>query len=198
MGLAKRLLGYMSAPFIGGRTEPTARWRDRDYSAASDSLDEDDFPTKFMPKTQTQQLVPWDIIREISPSGDTLFNREKGTVPLIPGRAVSAQTRLKNMNWEMPEAVWTQNPDGPAYTTRVPGLPQMVVNLPTQTQFTTQPEFLQPLTNLQIQNDISFIQQFRSMIFGQAQAQVVTQNQQEMFPSIFGTGDISVNLSGSE
>ena len=194
MGLGHRILGYVSAPFVGARTEPNNNWTFSDYSAASDSWEEDGKPFLDFPSARSQQIVPWDSIRDITQSGGTLFDREKGTVPLIPGRALSAQTRLKNMNWEMPEAVWTQNPDGAPYILQVPGLPQMIVNQPTLTAFTTQPEFLQPITNLQIQNDMSFLQQFRAAIFGQAFSQQAQQNSQSMFPSIFGNGQISVNL----
>lgn len=187
MGLAQRLLGYVSAPFVGARFD-----RD-DYKQAgfSASEDGDELPKSHFGYPVSQQMVPMERI--VNPFG-SLSDRSNGTYSLIPGRALSAQTRLKNMTWELPAAVWTENPEGPGYILRVPGLPHMVQSLTTVNNFTTQPEFLQPITNLQIQNDINWINQFRAAIFGtaaQQQIQQQTQNQQTMFPSIFG-GDISV------
>lgn len=194
MGLGKRILGYVSAPFVSARNDGN-RWIGSSYSAADDCFEENDYPTKYYVNAQGLPVVPMTRYLEIG-GGDTLANRQSGTYNLIPGRALSAQTRLKNMSWELPAANWTINPDGEPYILRVPGLPQTIYNLPTQTNFTTQPEFLQPITNLQIQNDMSWLQQFRAAIFGQATQQQTQQNAANMFPSIFGN-NISVDLGNT-
>lgn len=190
MSLGKRLLGYVSAPFVGARNEPGVHWNGIDYSSASDR---NDWNNHMEPRAKSLPIVPWGQTTDVYGS---LSDREKGTYNLIPGRALSAQTRLKNMTWELPSAVWTQNPDGAPYIVRVPGLPGQVINLPTQNAFTTQPEFLQPITNLQIQNDMNWLQQFRAAIFGQAFSQQTQQQSETMFPSVFGNGNITVNLNG--
>ena len=188
MSLGQRILGFVSAPFVGGRVEPVNDWNSRPYSAASDKYDENSLPSVVFGPAAPSPLVP---IQRLQEPGDLLSNRAYGTHTLIPGRALSAQTRLKNMTYELPADVWTQNVEGPAYILRVPALPQQVINLGTINQFTTQPEYLQPITNLQIQNDMSLINQFRSLVFGKAyqQAQQQTQqNAQTMFPFVFGDG----------
>lgn len=197
MGLGNRILGFVSAPFVGARNTPN-HYNQQGFSG---SCEHDDLPVTHFNAPQTAQLVPME--RMVNTVG-TLADRSSGTYTLIPGRALSAQTRLKNMSWELPSAVWTENPEGPAYIPRVPGLPNVVHNMPTINNFTTQPEFLQPITNLQIQNDINWLNQFRSAIFGAAAQKAqdqLSQNQQTMFPSIYGSSissDLGSLIGGAE
>lgn len=128
--------------------------------------------------------------------GNYLGERSSGTYTLIPGRPLSAQTRLKNQQYELPAAGWTRNPDGAPYLLRVPGIPGQQVYMGTVNSFTTQPEFLQPITNLQIQSADNVLSQIRSAIFGQAQQQQLQTNLSTMFPSIYGAQPVTVTLSG--
>lgn len=186
MGLGERILGFMSAPFAGERYDRDD-YKGNNHSGSQDANQERTGITVNFGAAQGQQLVPYEMIQV---PGDFISNRGFGTHPLIPGRALSAQTRMKNTQYELPADVWTENPEGPAYILRVPGLPGQVINLQTTTQFTSQPMYLQPLTNLEIQNEMSWIQQFRAAIFGNAQAEAAqAQQNQNMFPSIFSFGN---------
>lgn len=126
-------------------------------------------------------FVPYE---RINTSGDTIANRAQGIHRITPSRAISAQTRLKNLRYENPSAVWTINPEGPAYIPRVPGLPQQQVFMANINGFTTQPRFLSPLTNMQIQNQETWYNRLRMWVLGSA-----TDNGQSpaqiMFPSAF-------------
>lgn len=188
--LATRLLGYISAPFVGEKYDGSG-YTGTDFSGADDLREENEIPAIDFGAPSPQQMVPYE---RLDVPGDTISNRAYGTHTLIPGRALSAQFRMKNFVYELPSDVWTQNPEGPAYIVRVPGLPNTQLNLMNVNNFTTQPEFLQPITNLEIQNTIHWMDSFRAAIFGQAQQQVQS-NSQEMFPSIFG-GSLSANLTG--
>ena len=188
--LATRLLGYMTAPFVGDKYDGSG-YSGNQFSGADDLHEEREIPAIDFGSPTPQQMVPYEMLQV---PGDTLFNRAYGTHTLIPGRALSAQTRMKNYVYELPSDVWTQNPEGPAYILRVPGLPNTQINLVTLNNFTTQPEYLQPITNLQIQNTVHWMDSFRAAIFGEAQ-QRVQADSASMFPSIFG-GSLSVDLSG--
>lgn len=187
--LASRLLGYMTAPFVGEKYDGSG-YSGNQFSGADDLKEEREIPSMNFGPPSPSPMVPYD---RLDVPGDTIANRAYGTHTLIPGRALSAQTKLKNILYELPSEVWTQNPEGPAYIVRVPGLPNTQINLVTLNNFTTQPEFLQPITNLEIQNTLHWMDQFRAAIFGQAQQQV-QQDSSSMFPSIFG-GSLSVDFS---
>lgn len=166
MGLISDVLGWKSAPIVKD-------------SAAYNSPDA---PTMHFGRAKSLPLEPYF---QIPNPGDTLANRAYGTHTLIPGRPLSAQTRLKNMSYELPADSWTQNPDGAPYILRTPGLPGVVQAMPNVTQFTTQPEFLQPMVNLQIQNEMNFIQQFQAKILGNNPREMAQNDFQNMFPSVF-------------
>lgn len=183
MGIIRDILGYQSAPIVSERHENIG-YKGNYYSAADDDTDWDG---TFVNSSHaiSDRIVPHARIPD-GPDlpGNSLFERQAGSYNLIPGRAISAQTRLKNLPYELPAYGWTKNPEIDPFIPQVPGLPKQTINLPTVTNYTTQPEFLQPITNLQIQNDLNWMARFRAAIFGQAQA-TVAQNQQNMFPSIF-------------
>lgn len=184
MGLGSKILGFVSAPFVGERYDGNG-YNGKHYSAACDKDEEFTFHTgPAVPDT----MVPVQRINSVI--GDSLANRSQGTYTQIPPRVLSAQTRMKNMAYELPSDTWTHNPEGPAYIVRVPGLPNQVISLQTLNNFTTQPEFLQPLTNLEIEQTVTWINKFRAAIFGQANKQAqAQQDMQTMFPSVFG-GDM--------
>ena len=192
--MGRNVLGFASWPIIGAIYSAVDSAISKTVSAATDRTSED-----------IREHARPDNMSQIhrfgnGPDGPGSFlgERASGTYNLIPGRALSAQTRLKNMAYELPADGWTINADGAPYLLRVPGIPGMTMNLVTQNQFASQPAFLQPLTNLQIQSDIGFMNKFRSAIFGSAAEQVqLQQHQQTMFPSIYGDGtNISVNMGG--
>lgn len=181
MGLPERILGYMTAPFVGER-HVKDNYRTPANSGTEDAVQEKRTYKYYFGAAHPQRMVPYHQIQQ---PGDTLFNRAYGTHTLIPGRALSAQTRLKNLYYEIPAAIWTRNPEGDPYIVRVPGLPQKISNISNIWGANTQPIYLQPITNLQIENDVSLMAQFRAKIFGDAQQQHVVASQQEMFPSIY-------------
>lgn len=167
MGRIGNLLGFDSAPKIGSR-----------YNGC----DCDGSPSL----AQGQQLVPMERIQS---EGNFFQYRAFGTYSLIPGRALSAQTRLKNKEYELPSATWTDNLEGPAWVVRVPGIPTKVNYLPTITDYTTQPQFLSPIANLQIQNNYSWFGRLRAAVLGHfASGNEETQNAAltTMFPSVYG------------
>lgn len=130
-------------------------------------------PTTFIP------------YQRIQTSGDTLANRAQGIHRITPSRPVSAQTRLKNLRYENPSAVWTINPEGPAYIPRVPGLPQQQVFMANINGFTAQPRFLSPLTSMQIQNQETWYNRLRMWVLGSSIDNTTSTPAQIMFPSAF-------------
>ena len=178
MGLISDILGWKSAPSVADKYDSNG-YTGNDYSAGDDKEQE---ITYHFRRAKPLPMVPYFQIPE---PGDTLSNRAYGTHTLIPGRPWSAQTRLKNMKYELPADGWTQNPDGAAYILRTPGLPGVVQAMPSTTHFTTQPEFLQPVVNLQIQNEMNWIQQFQAKIMGLNPREMAQNDMENMFPSVF-------------
>lgn len=130
-------------------------------------------PTTFIP------------FERIQTSGNTLANRASGIHRVSPSRPVSAQTRLYNLRYENPSAKWTINPEGPAYIPRVPGLPQQQIFMPTVNGFSSQPRFLSPMTNMQIQNQETWYNRLRMWILGTSTDNTTQSPAQIMFPSAF-------------
>lgn len=186
------IIGFMSAPFIGPRHDNDG-WTGSDYSSADDSTERTPRYAHLGSPARPDNMTPFERIQD---PGDTLQNRASGVHTLIPSRALSAQTRMKNMSWELPSDTWTRNPETPPYIVRVPGLPQQQLNLATLNSFTTQPEFLQPIVNLQIENDMSWIQQFTAKILGNSPRSSIEQNQMTMFPSAFDLSKYPDLLNG--
>lgn len=183
MGIIRDILGYQSAPIVSERHE-RIEYTGEHYSSADDDNDWNGPFVNLSHAIPDRMRPHYRIPDGPDLPGNSLFERQGGSYNLIPGRAISAQTRLKNLPYELPAYGWTKNPERDPFMPQVPGLPQQTIRLPTVTNFTTQPEFLQPITNLQIQNDLNWMSRFRAAIFGQAQA-TVAQNQVNMFPSIF-------------
>lgn len=167
MGVVNNILGYLSAPFVGAR-----------YNK------EQNVPQYYISPARGLPVTPME---RINVPGDTLFNRSNGVYTLLPSRAVSAQTRLKNMNYEQPASEWTRNPEGPPFIVRVPGLPRQHIQLTGVNNFTAQPEFMSPISNLQIQNSETWLNKLRAIVLGQS-GNTVMQQQQTMFPTIFNGG----------
>lgn len=172
MSRPKNLLGFTSAPKIGSRY-------DNDCGCPSN----DDSRNQ----AQGNKLTPFERIQD---DGNFLAYRAVGVHTILPMRAVSAQTRLKNTQYELPATDWTHNVEGPAWVVRVPGIPTKVGYLPYVSDVSTQPSMLSPIANLQMQNNYSWFGRLRSMVLGNYAAQQETnQNLAVMFPSIFNIGE---------
>lgn len=176
----KDVLGWKSAPMVGENVEHNNGYTDSNYAGADDIADRRWFNFQFG-KAKSLPLTPY---YQLPQPGDTLANRAYGTHTLIPGRPWSAQTRLKNMSWELPAYGWTINPDGAPYLLRTPGLPGVQMVTPTVNALTSQPEYLQPMVNLQIQNSLNWLQQFQAKILGLNPMEMAQQDMSTMFPSV--------------
>lgn len=172
MSRPQNLLGFKSAPKIGSRY-------DNDCGCNSNDDSRNQAPGN--------KLSPFERIQD---DGNFLAYRAVGVHTVLPMRAVSAQTRLKNMAYELPSAVWTNNPEGPAYLVRVPGIPTRVGYMPYVSDTSTQPAMLSPVANLQMQNNYSWFGRLRSLVLGNfASQEDQNQNLAVMFPYTLGTGE---------
>lgn len=175
MSRPTNLLGFKSAPKIGSRQES-----DCGCNPMSDSAD-------FQNTAQGNKLIPYERIQD---DGNFLNFRASGVHTILPMRPVSAQTRLKNLQYDLPAAGWTNNPEGPPYIVHVPGIPTKVGYMPYVSDTSTQPAMLSPIANLQMQNNFSWFGRLRSLVLGNyASQQEDNPNLAVMFPSIFDNGD---------
>lgn len=172
MANPRDLLGFSNAPKVGSRYDCGCNSDDSDSRSQAKSL----------------QLKPMERIQD---EGNLLQYRAFGVYSLIPGRAISAQTRMKNELYELPAYGWTNNLEGPPWLVRVPGIPTKVGYMPYISDTSTQPVFLSPISNLQIQNEQSWFGRLRAAVLGQfaAQQDNTSQNLAVMFPSIFNNGE---------
>lgn len=166
MGVVERILGYMTAPFVGERY-------DRKQVITSD------YNVPRATGLPLSQLQRYDV------PGDTLANRSQGTHNLIPGFILSAQTRMKNQQYEFPATGFTKNPESPPWVVNVPGLPKQYIKMNTVNSFSTQPMYLSPIANLEIQNRQSMYNRLRAAVLGEAASSDMSSSEQIMFPSIY-------------
>lgn len=136
---------------------------------------------------QSLPLIPFEKIPD---EGNFFKYRERGVHRILPTRPISAQTRIKNNLYEMPAATWTDNVEGPPWVVRVPGIPTQAIYMPTVNDYTTQPQFLSPIANLQMQNDTSWFGRLRAAVLGHVASQEnPNASMAAMFPSIFDNGE---------
>jgi hypothetical protein len=173
MANPKDLLGFSNAPKVGSRY---------DNDCGCNSSDDSRHQAKSLP------LKPMERIQD---DGNFLNYRASGVYSLIPGRALSAQTRMKNELYELPADKWTDNLEGPPWVVRVPGIPTKVALLTTVNDFTIQQPFMSPVANLQMQNETNWFGRLRAAVLGHFQSQQNTadQNLAVMFPSIYNNGE---------
>lgn len=169
----KNVLGFSNAPKVGSR-----------YNTSCGCNSNDD-------SRQQAKSLPLKPMERIQTGGGTLFERAFGTYSLIPGRALSAQTRLKNQLYELPAYGYTDNVEGPPWVVRVPGIPSKVSYLFNVNDYTAQPTFMSPVANLQIQNETTWFSRLRAAVLGnfQSQQENANQNLAVMFPSIFDNAE---------
>lgn len=175
MSRPQNLLGFKSAPKIGSRYDSSCGCNSNEDYADSRN------------QAPGNKLSPFERIQD---DGNFLAYRAVGVHTVLPMRAVSAQTRLKNMEYELPAMVWTNNPEGPAYIVHVPGIPTRVGYMPYVSDTSTQPTMLSPIANLQMQNNISWFGRLRSLVLGNyASQQEQNPNLAIMFPNVFNNGE---------
>lgn len=163
----KDILGFNSAPIVGPRNN-----QDNDCGCN---------------KAQGLPLIPFEQIQD---EGNFFQYRAAGVHRILPSRALSAQTRLKNNVYEMPADKWTENVEGPPWLVRVPGIPTKVGYMPYISDISTQPQFMSPIANLQMQNDTTWFGRLRAAILGEfAHNQNPNASAMTMFPSIFDNGE---------
>lgn len=172
MSRPQNLLGFRSAPKIGSRYDDDCGCTSNDDSRQ---------------QAPGNKLSPFERIQV---DGNFLAYRAVGVHTVLPMRAVSAQTRMKNLQYDLPADKWTLNPEGNPYIVHVPGIPTRVGYMPYVSDTSTQPAMLSPIANLQMQNNYSWFGRLRSLVLGNFTAQQETNtNLAVMFPSIFDNGD---------
>ena len=163
MGVISRILGFDKSPIIGSGSRNLSDCGCTDNNA------------KSLP------LIPFEQVKTY---GDTLANRSGGTHKVLPTRALSAQTRLKNVQYELPAYGFTNNPETAPWRVQTPAIPGQTQYMATVNNFTVQPMFLSPIANMQIQSNMNWINKLRTTILGM-QNNSLDAAQQTMFPSIF-------------
>lgn len=132
-------------------------------------------------------LVPFE---QIKTEGNFFRYREKGVHRLWQTRAISAQTRMKNEQYELPSGIWTENVEGPAYIVRVPGIPTRIGYMQQMNTTSVFHEPLSPIANLQIQNTETWFARLRSAVLGHfVNEQNPNASLAVMFPSVFNSGE---------
>lgn len=138
-------------------------------------------------KAKPARLSIMERIAENVEANGTLSDREHGTYTMWPSRPRSAQTRLKNLQYELPSYNWTNSPEGPVWAVRVPALPH-IKNLNTMNNYTVQRDFLPLVPNLQAQTQETWYNKIKQALFNNAanqSGQAGAATLQQIYPSIF-------------
>lgn len=140
-------------------------------------------------KAKPARLSIMERVAENKEANGTLDVRASGWYTMWPTRPYSAQTRIKNKQYELPSYGWTNSPEGPLWAVRVPALPQ-VKNLTTMNNYTVHRNDLPLVPNLQMQTQETWYTKIKQALFNTTYNQTNQASDavlQQMYPSIFNT-----------